>query len=48
VTDLDHVRRIKKAEQQGRGRGLKPRAGAVTAIGKRLAELTAAESAVGQ
>lgn len=48
VTDLDHVRRIEKAEQQGRGRGLKPRAGAVTAIGKRLAELTAAESAVGQ
>lgn len=41
VTDLDHARRIEKAERQGRGRGLKPRAGAMTAIGKRLAELEA-------
>lgn len=39
VTDLDAARRIEKAERQGRGRGLKPRAGAMTAIGKRIAEL---------
>ena len=48
VTDLDHARRIEKAERQGRGRGLKARAGAMTAIGKRLAELTAAETGVAQ
>ncbi len=39
VTGLDDVRRIEKAERQGRGRGLKPRAGAMSAIGKRIAEL---------
>lgn len=48
VTDLAHVRRIELAERQGRGRGLKPRAGAMTAIGKRVAELTAAETGVAQ
>lgn len=39
VTELADVRRIEKAERQGRGRGLKPRAGAMSAIGKRIAEL---------
>ncbi len=45
VTDLATARRYELAERHGRGRNLKPRAGAMTAIGKRLAELTAAETA---
>lgn len=48
VTDLASARRIELAEKQGRGRGLKARAGAMTAIGKRVAELTAAETGVAQ
>lgn len=48
VTDLASARRIELAEKQGRGRGLKARAGAMTAIGKRVAELTTAETGVAQ
>jgi len=47
VTDVVTAARIELAERQGRGRSLKPRAGAMTAIGKRIAELSA-QSAVAQ
>lgn len=39
VTDLTHAIRILRAEQQGRGRGLKPRAGALSWIEAKLVEL---------
>lgn len=40
IIDADHLRRLLTAEKQGRGRGLKPRAGAVKAIEARLAKVT--------
>jgi len=39
VTELPHAIRILRAEQQGRGRGLKPRAGALSWIEAKLVEL---------
>lgn len=41
VDDVTHARRILRAEEQGRGRGLKPRAGALLAIRGRIAQLEA-------
>lgn len=38
-TNIDDVRRLRKAEEQGRGRGLKPRKGALFAIDRRITEL---------
>lgn len=46
VTDLATARRYELAERHGRGRNLKPRAGAMNAIGKRVAELVALETEV--
>jgi len=43
VTELAQAKRLELAEKQGRGRGLKPRGGALSALGRRVAELTAAE-----
>lgn len=48
VTDVITAARIELAERQGRGRGLKPRAGAMAAIGKRIAELTAQQNGSAQ
>lgn len=39
VVDRDQAARILKAEEQGRGRGLKPRKGALDAITRRLGEI---------
>lgn len=39
VVDRDQALRILKAEEQGRGRGLKPRKGALDAITRRLGEI---------
>lgn len=40
ITDADHLRRLRSAEQQGRGRALKPRKGALDAIEARLDKVT--------
>lgn len=40
IIDADHLRRLVTAEQQGRGRALKPRKGALEAIEARLAKVT--------
>lgn len=39
LTDRDHVLRLLKAEEQGRGRDLKPRKGVIEMLTKRAAEL---------
>lgn len=39
ITDQDQLMRLLKAEENGRGRGLKPRKGVLEAIGRREAEL---------
>lgn len=44
VTDLAQAKRLELAEKHGRGRGLKPRGGALSALGKRVAELAASTS----
>lgn len=46
VTDRDHLMRLIKAEENGRGRGLKPRKGVLEMIGRRAAELFSAHPAV--
>lgn len=43
VTDLAHARRLVEAEKQGRGRGLKPRAGALKMLEARVTLLEDAE-----
>lgn len=48
ITDVDHARRLELAEKQGRGRALKPRAGALKALGFRVAQLTAQAQAAAQ
>lgn len=39
VVALDELARIRRAEEQGRGRGLKPRKGALEAIARRIVEV---------
>lgn len=46
VTDRDQLMRLIKAEENGRGRGLKPRKGVLEMIGRRAAELFSAHPAV--
>ena len=46
ITDRDHLMRLIKAEENGRGRGLKPRKGVLEMIGRRAAELFSAHPAV--
>lgn len=48
VTDRDQLMRLIKAEENGRGRGLKPRKGVLEMIGRRAAELFSAHPAVPQ
>lgn len=46
ITDRDYLMRLIKAEENGRGRGLKPRKGVLDMIGRRSAELFSAHPAV--
>ena len=46
ITDRDQLMRLIKAEENGRGRGLKPRKGVLEMIGRRAAELFSAHPAV--
>jgi len=45
VTDRDQLRRLVKAEENGRGRSLKPRKGVLEMLERRIAELFSAHPA---